>query len=90
LENRHTLGRLPDEAELKRLRKNDVTALPPGVHFRYRRELEPPHQSEGFSRIDIVPFERRYDDALGESSRDCLVRRRADAEPLRRARPTGA
>ena len=48
-------GRLPDEAELKRLRKNDVTALPPGVHFRYRRELEPPHQSEGFSASTSSP-----------------------------------
>jgi aryl-alcohol dehydrogenase-like predicted oxidoreductase/histidinol phosphatase-like enzyme/predicted kinase len=57
-------GRLPDESELKQLRKKDVSALPPGIHFRYRRELEPPHESEGFSRIDVVNFERRYDDAL--------------------------
>jgi histidinol phosphatase-like enzyme len=31
------------------------------VQFRYQRELEPPDSTEGFSRIDVVPFERRYD-----------------------------
>jgi aryl-alcohol dehydrogenase-like predicted oxidoreductase/histidinol phosphatase-like enzyme/predicted kinase len=54
-------GRLPDEAELKSLRKQDVAAMLPIVQFRYQRELEPPDASEGFSRIDVVPFERRID-----------------------------
>ena len=54
-------GRLPDEAELRVLRKQDPGAFPPGVQFRYQRELEPPDPSEGFSRIDVVPFERRID-----------------------------
>lgn len=31
------------------------------VQFRYQRELEPPDASEGFSRIDVVPFARRSD-----------------------------
>ena len=35
----------------------------PTVQFRYQRELEPPDASEGFSRIDVVPFERRLDPA---------------------------
>ena len=35
----------------------------PTVQFRYQRELEPPDASEGFSRIDVVPFERRIDPA---------------------------
>ena len=54
-------GRLPDEAELRVLRKQDPGAFLPGVQFRYQRELEPPDPSEGFSRIDVVPFERRID-----------------------------
>lgn len=57
-------GRLPDEAELKKLRKRDVAAFLPMVQFRYQRELEPPDISEGFSRVDIVPFERRRDPAF--------------------------
>ncbi len=32
-----------------------------GVQFRYQRQLEPPDPSEGFSRVDVVPFERRLD-----------------------------
>jgi len=31
------------------------------VQFRYQRELEPPQASEGFARIDVVPFERQRD-----------------------------
>lgn len=53
--------RLPDEAELKGLRRRDVAAFPPSVVFRYQRELEPPDASEGFSRIDVVHFERQRD-----------------------------
>ena len=56
-------GRLPGDAELKALRKRDVAAFGPTVQFRYQRELEPPEISEGFSRIDVVPFERRRDPA---------------------------
>jgi aryl-alcohol dehydrogenase-like predicted oxidoreductase/histidinol phosphatase-like enzyme len=54
-------GRLPGEEELKALRKTNVGAFLPSVQFRYQRELEPPDASEGFSRIDVVPFERRID-----------------------------
>ena len=56
-------GRLPDEQELAALRKTDVNAFPPTVVFRYQRELEPPDESEGFSRIDRVTFERRANPA---------------------------
>jgi aryl-alcohol dehydrogenase-like predicted oxidoreductase/histidinol phosphatase-like enzyme/predicted kinase len=38
-------------------------AFLPTVQFRYQRELEPPDVSEGFSRVDIVPFERRVEPA---------------------------
>jgi aryl-alcohol dehydrogenase-like predicted oxidoreductase/predicted kinase/histidinol phosphatase-like enzyme len=57
-------GRLPADAVLKALRKTDLAAMLPTVQFRYQRELEPPDPSEGFSRIDIVPFERRIDPAF--------------------------
>ena len=33
------------------------------MQFRYQRELEPPDASEGFSRIDVQPFQRRTDPA---------------------------
>ena len=54
-------GTLPGDADLKKLRKKDVAAFFPTVQFRYQRELEPPDVSEGFSSIDVVPFERRHD-----------------------------
>jgi histidinol phosphatase-like enzyme/adenylate kinase family enzyme len=57
-------GRLPEEEELKSLRKTDVAAILPTVQFRYQRELEPPDPSEGFSRIEVVRFERRDDPSL--------------------------
>jgi aryl-alcohol dehydrogenase-like predicted oxidoreductase/histidinol phosphatase-like enzyme/predicted kinase len=38
-------------------------AFLPTVQFRYQRELEPPDVSEGFSRVEIVPFARRRDPA---------------------------
>jgi aryl-alcohol dehydrogenase-like predicted oxidoreductase/histidinol phosphatase-like enzyme/predicted kinase len=51
-------GTLPGDAELEQLRKRDVAAFLPTVQFRYHRQLEPPDASEGFSRIDVVAFER--------------------------------
>jgi len=53
-------GRLPD-----------APPFLPNVLFRYQRELEPPDPAEGFSRIDIVPFERRLDPA--HSNRAAIV-----------------
>jgi aryl-alcohol dehydrogenase-like predicted oxidoreductase/histidinol phosphatase-like enzyme/predicted kinase len=57
-------GRLPGEAELESLRAADVSAFLPGVQFRYQRQLEPPEISEGFSRVDIVPFVRQLDSSF--------------------------
>jgi histidinol phosphatase-like enzyme/predicted kinase len=54
-------GTLLGEPELSTKRKGDVTAFLPTVQFRYHRELEPPDPSEGFSHVEIVPFERRSD-----------------------------
>jgi aryl-alcohol dehydrogenase-like predicted oxidoreductase/predicted kinase len=54
-------GALPGDDELARLRKTNIAAFPPTVQFRYQRELEPPDLAEGFSAIEVVPFERRRD-----------------------------
>ena len=53
-------GRLPADEELAALRKQDVSAFLPTVQFRYQRELEPPDEREGFAKIDVVPFVRRW------------------------------
>jgi len=54
-------GKLLDVDELTAHRKRDPAALAPTTLFRYQRELEPPDVSEGFSRVDVVRFERRAD-----------------------------
>jgi aryl-alcohol dehydrogenase-like predicted oxidoreductase/histidinol phosphatase-like enzyme/predicted kinase len=54
-------GRLLDVDGLAAYRKRDPAALPPMTQFRYQRELEAPDVSEGFARVDVVPFERRAD-----------------------------
>ena len=54
-------GRLLEPDEMREATKTDVSAFGPAVQFRYQREIEPPDLSEGFSRVDIVPFERRLD-----------------------------
>jgi histidinol phosphatase-like enzyme len=41
------------------MRRSDVAAFLPGVQFKYRRELEPPDVSEGFSLVEVLPFVRR-------------------------------
>lgn len=52
-------GRLPADDDMKRLRRSDVSAFLPAAQFTYRRELEPPDVSEGFARVDVVPFVRQ-------------------------------
>ena len=47
-------GRLPSSDEL----------LSPTAQFRYQRELEPPDPSEGFTHVEVMPFERRHDPSL--------------------------
>ncbi len=59
-------GRLLDVDELAAHRKRDPAAMPPTAQFKYQRELEPPDVSEGFARIDAVPFERRRDPSRNE------------------------
>ncbi len=47
-------GRLPSSDEF----------LSPSAQFRYQRELEPPDPSEGFTHVEVMPFERRHDPSL--------------------------
>ena len=54
-------GRLLGPEEMRAISKRDVTAFGPAVQFRYQRDIEPPQESEGFSKIDIVAFERTRD-----------------------------
>jgi len=56
-----TYGRLLGPEEIRQATKTDVHAFGPAVQFRYQRDLEPPHSSEGFSRIDVIPFTRALD-----------------------------
>src|SRR6185503_12217346 len=51
--------RLPSDDDLARFKRSDTSLFLPGAQFKYRRELEPPDASEGFSRIEVVPFVRR-------------------------------
>lgn len=87
-------GRLLEPDALKNAARKDPGALAPQALYRHRREFEAPHESEGFSRIDMVPFQRRrpdefrnralivwFDtvtDATRLSSRRDVVRRHAD------------
>ena len=57
-------GRLLGPDEMKQAVKRDISAFAPTVQFRHQRELEPPDPAEGFSRIDVVPFERTRDPAF--------------------------
>jgi len=75
-------GRLPGDEELASLRTADVSAFLPRVQFRYQRQLEPPDASEGFSRVDIVPFTRQLDPSFANravivSCDDVLLRSRS-------------
>ncbi len=54
-------GRLLAGDELTRAARRDAGGtFGPGALFRMQRELEPPTVAEGFSRVETVPFERRW------------------------------
>ena len=59
-------GRLLAPEELRAAARSDPGVFPPGVQFRYQRELEPPDAAEGFSQVDVVPFERRGEPGFTE------------------------
>jgi aryl-alcohol dehydrogenase-like predicted oxidoreductase/histidinol phosphatase-like enzyme/predicted kinase len=54
-------NRLIASEEIPSAGMRDAALFGPTVQFRYHRELEPPDGSEGFSAIDVVPFERTHD-----------------------------
>jgi len=51
-------GRLLSPEEMRRASRDDPGVIAPGVLFRHRRELEAPELSEGFTRVDALPFVR--------------------------------
>lgn len=57
-------GRLLEPDEMRKASKRDINSFAPGAQFRSLRELEPPQLSEGFSRIETMPFERTRDPAM--------------------------
>ena len=57
-------GKLLAPEEMRTIAKRDVAAFGPAVPFRYQRELEQPDPSEGFSQIEVMPFDRRTDASL--------------------------
>ena len=75
-------GRLLAPEEIRTASKQDVAVFGPMVQFRYQRELEPPDPSEGFSRIEVVTFERSRDPSLDQPGGHRLVRRRASPQPI--------
>jgi len=93
-------GHLLGPEEMKHAVKSDISAFAPTVQFRHRRQLEPPDPAEGFSRIDIVPFERTRNPAMtnkalivwcdealiGDVAADLQIRR---VDVLRRYRDAG-
>ena len=54
-------GRLLAPDEMRKAVKRDANSFAPGAQFRQQREIEPPDVSEGFSRIDTVPFVPKRD-----------------------------
>ena len=84
-------GRLLGPDEMKQAVKRDISAFAPTVQFRHQRELEPPDPAEGFSRIDVVPFERTRDPAFSNKALivwcdDSLVDRGSAAAPISRTK----
>ena len=79
-------GRLLEPEEIRRAVKKDISAFGPGVQFRYQRELEPPHPSEGFTRVEAVPFTRIRDESFDNRALivwcDGILRPRSDRPDL--------
>jgi hypothetical protein len=92
-------GRLLGPEEMKLAVKRDISAFAPTVQFRHQREFEPPDPAEGFSRIDVVPFERTRDPAMTNKALivwcddtligDVAADRHIHADVLRRYRDQG-
>jgi hypothetical protein len=57
-------GRLLEPDEMRNASRRDPNSFAPTAQFRHQRELEPPDPSEGFSQVELRPFERTSDPAL--------------------------
>ncbi len=57
-------GRLLEPDEMRRAVTRDVNSFAPRAQFRQQRELEPPDPSEGFSRVETMPFARTQDPSM--------------------------
>jgi len=83
-----TYGRLLGPEEMRQIARQDVNTFGPSVQFRYQRDLEPPDPSEGFSRIDVVPFARARDASFSNRAvivwLDRVEIADSDADALRR------
>jgi aryl-alcohol dehydrogenase-like predicted oxidoreductase/predicted kinase/histidinol phosphatase-like enzyme len=64
-------GRLLGPEEMKAAARDDPGAFPPRVLYRHLREQEPPDVSEGFTRVETVPFRRHA--AAGRERRALVV-----------------
>ena len=89
-------GRLLGPEEMKQAVKHDISAFAPSVQFRHQRELEPPDPGEGFSRIEVMPFERVRDPTMTNKAvivwcDESLIERAGTthASPLRRYQDEG-
>lgn len=56
-------GRLLDDDAIRALPDDAPNTFTPRVQYRYREQFETPREDEGFTRVDVVAFERR---PLGE------------------------
>lgn len=52
------LGRLPEPDEIAALNRKNPSVLPPRALHRFRQQVEPPHEEEGYARLDVIPFAR--------------------------------
>ena len=57
-------ARLLEPDEMRTMARADPSVFPPRVLYAHERAQEPPQESEGFSRIEVVSFERRHDPSL--------------------------
>lgn len=53
--------RLLGPEEIRKAARRDIGMFAPSAQFRCQRQLEEPHASEGFSQVEVRPFDRRRD-----------------------------
>jgi histidinol phosphatase-like enzyme len=58
-------GKLLAGEEIRKVSKRDPRVFAPTVQFRHQRELEAPDPAEGFSSVEVLPFERRCNPSFG-------------------------